>query len=96
MAQTAEKFRNTNQSLQDMLKRLMNELEALRGSWAGRGAQAFDQAKIQWSEDMAKLQRALDETANAISSAGREYTSSDEASAGRFSPASGPSVQLPL
>lgn len=96
MAQTAEKFRNTNESLQSMLKRLMNELEALRGAWAGQGARAFDQAKVQWSEDMAKLQRALDETAGAISTAGRQYTASDEESAGRFNPAAGPSVQLPL
>jgi WXG100 family type VII secretion target len=96
MAQTAEKFRNTNQSLQDMLRRLMTELEGLRGSWAGQGAQAFDQARMRWQEDMVKLQRALDETADAISAAGRQYTASDEATAGRFKPAAGPSVQLPL
>lgn len=94
MAQTADKFRTTNQSLQEMLKRLMNELDTLRGAWVGQGAAAFDQAKIQWSADMAKLQRALDETAQAIATSGRQYTASDEASAGRFN--AGPSVQLPL
>jgi WXG100 family type VII secretion target len=96
MAQTANKFRSTNSSLADMLKRLMSELEGLRAGWQGQGAQAFDQARLRWEQDMNTLHRALDETANAIQKAGTFYTSSDDASANRLKATQGANMQLPL
>lgn len=97
MAQTANKFRSTNSELANMLTRLMNELESLRASWKGQGAQAFDNARLHWGEDMAKLHRALDETAGAIEKAGTFYTSSDTESANRLNAfQGGATVQLPL
>jgi ESAT-6 family protein len=96
MAQTAGKFRSTNADLANMLQRLMSELETLRGSWRGMGAQAFDQARLRWDDDMRKLHQALDETANAIEKAGTYYTASDEASAHRLGASHGAGVQLPL
>jgi WXG100 family type VII secretion target len=97
MAQTANKFRSTNSDLSNMLTRLMNELESLRAGWRGHGAQAFDGARLQWGEDMQKLHRALDETANAIEKAGTFYTSSDSDSANRIKNFhGGTTVKLPL
>jgi WXG100 family type VII secretion target len=97
MAQTASKFRSTNSDLANMLTRLMNELESLRAGWRGRGAQAFDNARLQWGADMQQLHRALDETASAIEKAGTFYTSSDSESANRLNAfQGGATVKLPL
>jgi WXG100 family type VII secretion target len=96
MAQTANKFRSTNTNLADMLKRLMSELEGLRAGWQGAGAQAFDQTRLRWAEDVSKLHRALDETANAIEKAGTFYTSSDDESANRLKSTQGATISLPL
>jgi WXG100 family type VII secretion target len=96
MAQTADKFRSTNANLADMLKRLMSELDGLQAGWKGVGAQAFDQTRLRWQEDMTKLHRALDETANAIQTAGTQYTSSDDGSAQRLKATQGANISLPL
>jgi WXG100 family type VII secretion target len=97
MAQTANKFRSTNSDLSGMLSRLMNELESLRAGWRGQGAQAFDNARLRWAEDMNQLHRALEETANAIEKAGHFYTSSDSESANRLNAFQGGSgIKLPL
>jgi WXG100 family type VII secretion target len=75
----------------------MNELESLRAGWKGQGAQAFDNARLQWGRDMDQLHRALDETANAIEKAGAFYTSSDSESANRLNAfQGGATVKLPL
>jgi WXG100 family type VII secretion target len=97
MAQTANKFRSTNQDLAGMLSRLMNELEGLRAGWRGQGAQAFDNARLHWGEDVNKLHQALEETAGAIEKAGNFYSSSDAESANRMNAfQGGSSVKLPL
>jgi WXG100 family type VII secretion target len=97
MAQTANKFRSTNQDLNGMLTRLMSELDSLRAGWRGQGAQAFDNARMNWNTDMKQLHQALDETANAIEKAGTFYTSSDSESANRLNAFQGGStVKLPL
>ncbi|NJC64313.1 WXG100 family type VII secretion target [Planosporangium flavigriseum] len=97
MAQTANKFRSTNSDLTNMLTRLMNELDSLRSGWKGQGAQAFDNARLQWRTDMDLLHRALDETAAAIEKAGTFYTSSDSESANRLKTfQGGATVKLPL
>lgn len=97
MAQTANKFRSTNADLAGMLTRLMGELDGLRAGWKGQGAQAFDNARLQWSADMDSLHRALDETAGAIEKAGTFYTSSDSESANRLNSfQGGTTVKLPL
>jgi WXG100 family type VII secretion target len=97
MAQTANKFRSTNSDVANMLTRLMNELESLRGGWRGQGAQAFDNARLNWGTDMEQLHRALDETANAIEKAGTFYTSADSESANRLNAfQGGATVKLPL
>ncbi|MGC9668213.1 WXG100 family type VII secretion target [Planosporangium sp. 12N6] len=97
MAQTANKFRSTNQDLNGMLTRLMGELDGLRAGWRGRGAQAFDNARLNWDQDMKQLHQALEETANAIDKAGTYYTTSDSESANRLNAFQGGSnITLPL
>jgi WXG100 family type VII secretion target len=97
LTQTANKFRSTNQDLAGMLSRLMNELESLRAGWRGQGAQAFDNARLNWGNDVKQLHQALDDTANAIEKAGTFYTSSDSESANRMNAfQGGSSVKLPL
>jgi WXG100 family type VII secretion target len=97
MAQAANTFRSTNSDLANLLKQLMTELDGLRGGWKGAGAQAFDAARTRWSDDMRTLHQALDETATAIETAGRSYTSSDDESARRLNATHGAApVNLPL
>jgi WXG100 family type VII secretion target len=96
MESTATRFDQVNASLQDTLKRLLGELEVLRTQWQGAGGTSFDQVKTAWAEDQLALQRALGETATAIRTSGRQYTTSDTAAADRFGGSLGGSLQLPL
>jgi WXG100 family type VII secretion target len=95
MEQVATKFESTNSSLQSMLSGLMGQLEPLQTRWAGAGGQSFTQVKTQWNDDMQKINRALSETANAVRTSGRQYTSTDEGAQQRVA-ASSHSVNLPL
>jgi WXG100 family type VII secretion target len=95
MEQTAGKFESTNGDLQSMLRNLLNQLEALQGAWAGRGAQSFHTVKQRWADDQGKLQQALLETASAIRSSGQNYDRTDtEASSRMNSISGGPSLPL--
>jgi WXG100 family type VII secretion target len=96
MAQTAAKFDSTSNDLSGMLQRLSTELDELYAGWAGHGANAFQQVRARWAADTQTLQRALTETANAIRTAGTQYTSSDEAAASRSTGIGGGGVSLPL
>ena len=96
MAQTAAKFDSTAADLSGMLQRLSTELDELYAGWTGRGANAFQQVRAQWTTDTRTLQRALTETAGAIRTAGTQYTSSDEAAASRSTGIGGGGVSLPL
>ena len=84
MEQTAAKFDQAKQNLEGMLTRLMNELEGLRSGWVGLGGTSFEQVKQAWAADQEKLHRALAETANAVRTAGQQYTVTDTAAADRF------------
>jgi len=95
MAQTASKFDSANASLNQMLSKLMNELSSLNAGWKGLGAAAFEQVKVQYQEDLKKLNQALAETAEAIRTSGTQYTSSDTDAASRVSNSAG-SFSLPL
>jgi WXG100 family type VII secretion target len=85
MQSTARKFDDVNASLDGMLRRLLTELEGLRSQWTGAGGRSFEQVKQAWAADQEKLHRALAETAGAIRTAGRQYSATDAAAAGRFS-----------
>ncbi len=94
MEQTAAKFESANQSLNQMLSGLMGELEVLSSNWRGAGARAFEQTKVQWAEDQKKISQALAETATAIRTAGKQYTSTDSDASGRMNSIG--SISLPL
>lgn len=97
MENTAAKFEATNDSLQGMLKRLMDELSVLQSAWQGAGGRSFEQVKLAWEGDQQKLQQALRETATAIRTAGKQYTAADDDAAGRMKTIhSGGGVQLAL
>jgi WXG100 family type VII secretion target len=95
MESTAARFDQVNASLQGTLKKLLGELEVLRTQWRGAGGASFEQVKMAWAEDQEALQRALGETATAIRTSGRQYTTTDSAAADRFSGPRG-GIQLPL
>jgi WXG100 family type VII secretion target len=96
MQATAAKFEATRDELAQMLSQLMNQLDGLRAGWAGTGAAAFDSARLRWSEDTATLNRALGDTAEAIATAGKFYTNSDEEAAARANNIGTAHITLPL
>jgi WXG100 family type VII secretion target len=92
---TAKKFDQANQELDGMLSRLLNELDILRTAWQGHGGRSFEEVKRAWADDQRALHRALGETATAVRTAGRSYTTSDTEAADRVA-ASHRGVSLPL
>ena len=96
MQGTANKFDQVNQSLQTMLKTLLGELEGLRGQWDGAGGRSFAQVTAAWSDDQTELHRLLSQTAEAIRTSGRNYSTTDASAAGRFGARPGGGRPLPL
>ncbi len=94
MLQTAAKFDNVNSSLQQTLKRLLQELEVLRTQWQGAGGRSFEQVKQEWADDQAALNQALADTAGSMRTASGHYTASDANAASRMRPHA--TVTLPL
>jgi WXG100 family type VII secretion target len=78
MAKTAQNIDGVADSLTGMLNSLMNELAPLSSYWVGQGGSSFQQVKQRVDEDVAKLNVALRSIAEAVSTAGRDYTVSDD------------------
>lgn len=95
MDSTASKFDQANDSLNSMLSRLLNELEALRTGWQGAGGRSFESVKQAYEANQRKLSAALQETAGAIRTSGSNYTSTDQDSSSRVNNIN-TSVNLPL
>lgn len=95
MAKSAANFERVNDSLQQMLSKLMNELEVLRQSWQGAGGRSFEQVKAQWARDQKAMSTALSQTATAIRSSGAGYESSDSEASQRVA-SSNRGLTLPL
>jgi len=85
MESTAGKFDQVHDSLDQMLSRLLNELEVLQSSWQGRAGRSFQQVKDAYQTNQRKLGTALAETSAAIRSSGTNYTASDEESSSKVS-----------
>lgn len=94
MEQTAAKFNQVNEQLQQMLSSLMSQLEVLESAWRGQGGTKFTEVKTQYAADQKAIGQALAETASAIRTAGQQYTASDTEAAGRLNTTS--SLSLPL
>jgi WXG100 family type VII secretion target len=96
MAKAAAQFEEVNNSLTLTLTRLMSDLSGLQTAWVGRGGKAFEQVKIQYENDLSKLNKALAETAEAIRASGVSYTSSDDSAAQMVTKSGGGGYSLPL
>jgi WXG100 family type VII secretion target len=77
MAKTAQNIDGVADSLTGMLNSLMGELAPLQSYWIGASGGAFQQVKQRMDDDIAKLNVALRSIAEAVSTAGRDYTVSD-------------------
>jgi WXG100 family type VII secretion target len=77
MAKTAQNIDGVADSLTGMLNSLMNELAPLSSYWIGGGGSAFQSVKTRVDEDVAKMNVALRSIAEAVATAGRDYTVSD-------------------
>lgn len=85
MDTAANKFEQVDSTLQQMLSRLMNELETLRTAWQGASGRSFEQVKQAYEAASKKMSEALRETAGAIRTSGKQYTATDESGASRVS-----------
>jgi WXG100 family type VII secretion target len=95
MERTAAQFNQANEQLQQMLSSLMSKLEVLQTAWRGAGGAEFQKVRIQYELDQKAIARALAETAQAIRTAGQQYTATDADAASRFTTTAG-SRSLPL
>ncbi|GIG58833.1 hypothetical protein Lfu02_32050 [Longispora fulva] len=95
MERTAREFESVNGELQQMLTRLMDELEPLRQKWQGAGGHSFEQVKRAFHDDQVAINAALRETAAAIRTSGHSYATTDQGAAADLSRVS-PAKHLPL
>ena len=96
MAKAAADFDAANQSLTAMLKKLMHRLSMLQTSWKGLAAGEFEKVKAQYAADLAQLNKALAETADAIRTSGASYDTTDTNAASRVRKSGGGGLSLPL
>ena len=96
MAQVAGKFEQVNSDLTSMLSKLMDRLSVLQTAWVGGGGRAFESVKNQYQQDLAQLNKALADTAEAIKSSGVSYDSTDSSAASLVAKSGGGGVSLPL
>lgn len=96
MATTADRFDAVNESLQAMLRRLEAELDVLRGQWQGAGGRSFEQVRLAWAAEQAKLHQALTETSAAMRGAASHYSATDDAASSRLAPVARTVMSLPL
>jgi WXG100 family type VII secretion target len=96
MAKVAAQFEQVNSDLTGMLNKLMGRLSGLQTAWVGSGGRAFESVKIQYEQDLAQLNKALADTAEAIRSSGVSYDSTDSAAASMVAKSGGGGISLPL
>lgn len=94
METSASKFEQVEGDLKKLLNDLMNQLEGLRGAWAGQSARSFDNVKEAFTQQQNKLSSALLETANGVRSSGKNYTASDQETAGSMNNINIPNLPL--
>jgi WXG100 family type VII secretion target len=78
MGQTAKEIDGSADTLTRTLSSLMNELVPLQDAFKGAGGSSFQQVKMRFEEDMGKLNAALRAIAEAVGSAGTDYTVTDQ------------------
>jgi WXG100 family type VII secretion target len=96
MADTANKFDSTNQSIQSMLNTLMGQLIDLQSGWKGIAAGKFQEVRQQYDVDLKTLSKALTETATAMRESGTNYDTTDADAAATVSKTGNSGYTLPL
>jgi WXG100 family type VII secretion target len=96
MARVSAQFEKTNADLTQMLNKLMGRLSGLQTAWVGGGGRAFDSVKIQYQQDLAQLNKALADTAEAIRTSGASYDTTDSTAASMVKKSGGGGINLPL
>lgn len=64
--------------LTSMLNQLMDRLTPLQEYWRGAAGSSFQEVRLRFDGDMARLNGALRSIAEAVGSSGRDYTVSDD------------------
>jgi WXG100 family type VII secretion target len=64
--------------LTSMLNTLMDRLSPLQQYWVGAGGSSFQDVRMRFDQDMAKLNTVLRSIAEAVGSSGRDYDVSDD------------------
>ncbi|WP_433056673.1 WXG100 family type VII secretion target [Dactylosporangium sp. CS-033363] len=78
MARTAQEIDGAADRLTSMFSKLMHELTPLQSAWVGAAGSSFQGVKDRFDADVAGLNIALRSIAQAVSTAGRDYTLSDD------------------
>jgi len=78
MSKTAQEIDGAVDRLTSMFNNLMNELTPLQTSWMGAGGSSFQQVRERFDGDVANLNVALRSIAQAVATAGQDYTLSDD------------------
>lgn len=78
MVKTEQDVDGVADRLTTMLNQLMDKLAPLQDAWKGAGAGSFQQVRQRFDDDMAKLNVALRSIAEAVGSAGKDYSVSDD------------------
>jgi uncharacterized protein YukE len=74
----------------------MSRLSGLQTAWVGSGGRAFESVKSQYQQDLAQLNKALADTAEAIKTSGISYDSTDASAASTITKSGGGGYSLPL
>ncbi|MGA8112386.1 MAG: WXG100 family type VII secretion target [Actinocatenispora sp.] len=81
MQAAATKADDSGGQISGSMARLMRELEALPGGFQGEAAQMFQQAKNEMHRNLVEITDALNDMAEGIRTAGRDFDASDQESA---------------
>lgn len=87
MQAVAKNARESGSDISGGLARLMQELEALPGGFKGAAAVEFSKVQETMRQSLVKLVDALNDVAEGIDTAGRDFDASDQASADEVSKA---------
>lgn len=89
MEAASNHVRDVNSQIQSQLSSLMSKLEPLASQWKGASQVSFNQLQVRWNDNARKLNQALNDIAEALSTSKSTYQSSDEQQASSFGGISG-------
>lgn len=85
MERASTHVRSVNDTVQNDLRALRNQLEPLRGTWKGMAAVRFAELMVRWDTDAQQLNTALRSISEAIHSSATTYRAQDEAQSSSMS-----------